>query len=127
MTIKKIIERVDRSKPNAFSEEDKLRWVSELDGLLGLEVMLMDIVEVQQLAYSYPEDLDTVPLVKFPHDGIYDHWLYAKIDYENGEYDKYYNSMEQYNALRESFVNWFVSTYEPAQGYGRERMTDGIS
>lgn len=39
--------------------------------------------------------------------------------FDNGEYNKYQNSMEQFNAHYGNFVRWFASTYEPAQGYVR--------
>ena len=118
--INKIIEVVDRNKPNAFTQEDKLQWIAELDGQLALEVFLMDTVEAAGFQYTFPEGLEYEPLVKFPHDGIYDAWLEAKIDYNNGEYEKYQNSMEMFNARRAAFVRWFASTYEPAQGYRKE-------
>ncbi len=117
--IEEIIERVDRVKPNAFTHEEKLRWIAELDGRIAADIMLMDIVETRLMQYQYPEGLRCEPLVQFPHDGIYDSWLEAKIDYQNGEYDKYANSMEMFNAGWDSFVIWFARTYAPAQGYRR--------
>lgn len=119
VTISEIIERVDDTKPNAFTAKTKMAWIGELDGKIAADVMMMNIVEVRQLEYSYPEDLTSQPLVDFPHDSIYDLWLGAKIDFENGEYTKYQNSMEQFNAHYGNFVRWFASTYEPAQGYIR--------
>ena len=119
MTIRQIIERVDRMKPNGFDTLDKLRWISELDGHLALEVCMMDIQQVQEFAYT-EECLDHEPLAQFPHDGMYEHWLGAKIDYANGEYDKYQNGMEHYNACFEVFRCWFLNTYDPVQGYEKE-------
>lgn len=117
--IQKIIEQVDENKPNAFSKQTKVEWLAELDGRLATDVFLMDILETQLLHYQFPDDLESETLVKFPHDGMYAHWLEAKIDYANGEYDKYQNSMEMFNAAHGSFVRWFASTYEPSQGYGK--------
>jgi len=119
MKIREIIERVDRQKPNAFSAEDKVRWISELDGRLGLEVCMMDIAQVQQLRYGM-DCLEHEPLLQFPHDAMYDHWMFAMIDYANGEYDKYQNAMECYNAHYDSFKHWFLNTYDPVRGYGKE-------
>lgn len=116
-TIHEIIERVDENKPNAFSQKTKMSWIAELDGKIAADVFLMNIVEVRQLQYRHPDDLESEPLVTFPHDSIYELWLGARIDYENGEYNKYQNSMEQFNAHYGNFVRWFASTYEPAQGY----------
>lgn len=116
-TIQEIIARVDERKPNAFSTERKVEWIAELDGRIALDVMLMDIAEAQQFRYLAPAALNYTPLAHFPHDSLYDAWLEAMIDYSNGEYNKYQNSMELYNARYSDFVRWFVRTYEPSQGY----------
>ncbi len=117
-TIRQIIARVDDVKINAFNEETKTAWIAELDGKIALDVMLMSIEDAQRLQYAYPTDLESEPMVKFPHDSLYDLWLGAKIDFANGEYNKYQNSMEMFNAHYGNYVRWFAQFYEPAQGYG---------
>ena len=117
--IKDIIARVDENVPNAFSKEQKMAWISELDGKIGLDVMLMNIVEVEHLQYKSPEDMERQPLLRFPHEGLYDLYLTAQIDFANRETDKYQNSITMYNAAYDNFVRWFVRTYDPAQGYRR--------
>lgn len=126
MTIREIIEQVDENKPNAFTQKKKLEWIGELDGKIALNVMLMDILEAQRFRYVYPEGLEVKPLVEFPHDTLYELWLGAKIDFANGEYNKYQNSMELFNACYGDFVRWFASTYEPAQGYERREVHETI-
>lgn len=118
--IREIIDRVDDTKPNAFQAATKMAWIAELDGKIALDVMMMDIAEVRQMHYIYPDDLENEPLVSFPHDSIYEQWLGAKIDYANGEYNKYENSKEQFNASYGNFVRWFATMYEPSQGYAWE-------
>lgn len=118
--IRDIIQLVDELKPNAFSEEAKLKWIAELDGKVAANVMLLSIGDIRQMDYSYPEAMEHETLVEFPHDSMYQHWLEAKIDYANGEYNKYQNSMEQFNAHYGDFVRWFVRLYDPAQGYMKE-------
>ena len=115
-TIKKIIQRIDRKISNAFDEATKMEWIAALDGKIALNVMLMAQEELEQFDYSYPEDLNKTPLVKFPFDDLYDRWVAAQIDAHNEEWDRYANSMEYYNAYYEEFVNWFLSTYRPGQG-----------
>ena len=34
MTIREAIDRTDSLKPNQYSQADKLRWLSEMDGLI---------------------------------------------------------------------------------------------
>ncbi len=120
MKIAKVIEMVDALRPNTFDEEQKVRWLAELDGTIGAEVMLMGHAQLQYLNYQYPDDMETMLLVQFPYDKMYEAWLTAKIDYANGEYDKYQNSMQMFNAAYEDFVCWFANRYEPAQGYPGE-------
>ena len=118
--IREIIERVDDIKPNAFTEKTKLAWIGELEGLITADVMLMATPDICQMECKYPDALDRELLVGFPHDGIYEQYLCAKIDFANGEYSKYQNSMEMFNANYENFVNWFIRTYSPGQGYREE-------
>lgn len=114
-TIKDIIRRVDDTRPNAFSDETKLRWLCELDGRIAANVFLMGIEEIRQLEYKGEEGLDKEPLISFPHDGIYDLWLAAQIDAANGEYNRYQNTMQLYNESYGDFVRWFAAVYAPAQ------------
>ena len=116
-TIQEIIERVDDTKINAFTQKTKLAWIGELDGKIAADVMLMSIDEIRMLEYKYPDSLEAEPLVGYPHQDVYVYWLEAKIDYANGEYNKYQNSMEMYNQHYGNFVRWFASTYEPVRGY----------
>ena len=116
-TFAEIIERVDRNKPNAFEKLEKLRWLTELEGKIAAEVMLMSPAGVRNLPREKAALL-CEPLVSFPYEDIYDRWLEAKIDYHNGEFGAYQNAMEAYNAAYNGFVNWFLNTYDPVQGYG---------
>lgn len=118
--IQDIIRQVDDVKHNAFSTEMKLAWLAELDGKIATDVMLMSIEDAGQFRYAYPQDMTSETLVGFPHDDIYNLWLCAKIDFAHGEYDRYQNTMEMFNASFNNFVCWFASTYDPAQGYRKE-------
>lgn len=125
MKIIEIIERVDETRPNAFSEKVKLQWLSELEGKIAADVMMMGIQEIRTLEYKHPDSLETEPLVSYPHQDMYAYWLEAKIDYANGEYSKYQNSMEMFNQHYVNFVRWFASTYNPANGYPEKAWVNG--
>lgn len=114
--LKEIIQRVDSLKPNGFEPNVKLRWISQLDGKIAADIMLMDISELQQFNYRYPEDLEAQPLARFPHDDVYEYWLEAQIDAANGEYNRYQNSMALFNESYANFLRWFANKYEPSQG-----------
>ena len=63
-------------------------------------------------------------LAEPPHHKLYPEYIIARIDYANGEYDKYQNTMAMFNAFWGEFSRWFARTYRPADrknfaGWGR--------
>lgn len=111
MTPNKVIEIIDRLKPNSYSEEDKLRWINELDGMVQRLVFQTDKIT----QYAYPEDMDKELLIPAPFDDVYALFLEAKIDYHNREYANYNNSAMMFEAQ--------FSEYKKA--YIREHMARG--
>lgn len=111
MTLREVIVLVDDQKPNAFSTLQKVKWLEQLDGHIAAEDLLMNPAELQGISYSEGE-LDTELLVKKPYDDIYPLWLAAQIDFANGEYEKYQNSMALYNAQYGQFAVWFADHFE---------------
>ena len=112
MRIAEVLRLADSVKPNAFSEEAQLSWLNEAEGLVQTEVMLLATDEV--IVYRWPEDAETELLVKPPHDKLYTAYLYAMIDFANGEYNKYQNTMQVFNSFFSEFMRWFALNYHPA-------------
>lgn len=104
MTPNKAIEIVDRLKSNIYSEEDKLRWISELDGMVQRLVFQNDEVE----SYSYPEDMDRELLIPAPFEDLYSLYLESKIDYYNREYGNYNNSAIVFEARYSDYKKDYI-------------------
>ena len=122
MTIQEAINRADGIKPNAFTTAEKVAWINALEGSIAAEVFMMSPAELQHFNYD-ADDLEKVLLVDPPYDDLYVLWLEAVIDEKNGEYDKYRNTREVYEARRREFCCWFLQNWDPAQGYiGEERL-----
>jgi len=122
MTIQEAINRADGVKPNAFTTAEKVAWISALEGSIAAEVFMMSPAELQHFNYD-ADDLTKVLLVDPPYDDLYVLWLEAVIDEKNGEYDKYRNTREVYEARRREFCCWFFQNWDPACGYiGEERL-----
>lgn len=117
MKIKEVIEIVDRVKPNAFESADKIRWLNEVEGAVQTEVLMLAPAEI--VVYG-AEDTERELLVDPPFDKIYEAYLKARIDFENGEYDRYRNTCAMYNSFMEDFTRWFADTYRPADRWGLE-------
>jgi hypothetical protein len=59
-------------------------------------------------------------LVGAAHHKIYYTYLMAMIDFANGEYDKYQNTMTLFNSFFQNFAAWYRETYHPADGEAEE-------
>lgn len=137
MTPNKAIEIVDGLKPNSYSEEDKLRWINELDSIVKRLVYQWDekykaemkaqyekekITEEEYKAfldslkdYSYPDDMDTELLIPSPFDDCYTLFLEAKIDYYNREYANYNNSAMMFDSQYSEYKKAYIREH-PARG-----------
>lgn len=115
MTLMDAIYRIDNLKPNSYSQEEKIKWLSALDGTIKAEII--DTHEgVEGVAFNgYNENtvLTTEMLVPHPYDELYIRWLETQIDYHNGEYGKYNNSMAMYNSAYNSFANYYNRNHMP--------------
>ena len=115
MTIIEAINRVETIKPNSYGQTEKIRWLSDLDGIIKTEIF--DTHEGgENISYSgYTEDtaLDTLLLVPEHYDDIYIHYLEMRIDYANNEYGKYNNSMMMYNTAYAAFEKYYNRNHMP--------------
>ena len=115
MTIMEAIYRADAQKPNVYSQEEKIRWLSALDGVVKKEII--DTHEggedVAFSGYNNLADLNTVLLIPAPYDEVYIHWLEMHVDYANAEFGKYNNSMAMYNTAYANFEKYYNRTHRP--------------
>lgn len=115
MTILEAVNRVDTTKPNSYTQVEKVDWLSALDGIIKHQII--DTHEGGEgkvfKGYNADTSLDTVLLVPAPYDDIYIRWLEARIDYANGENDKYNNSLTAYNDTYDLYANYYNRTHMP--------------
>lgn len=115
MTIMEALYRIDGLKPNTYSQPEKIKWLSSLDGIIKSEIIDTheDGYADEFKGYDENADLTTVLLVPAPYDDIYLRWLETQIDYANGEYGKYNNSIAMYNTAYTAFANYYNRTHMP--------------
>ena len=63
--------------------------------------------------YDSNTDMNTELLIPAPFDEAYLRWLEAQIDYANGEYSKYNNSIERFNTSWNGYKNHYNRTHMP--------------
>lgn len=115
MTILEAINRVDSTKPNSYTQLEKVDWLSTLDGVIKTNII--DTHEggedVVFEGYNADTSLDTELLVPAPYDDIYIRWLEARVDYANGEVKKYNNSLTAYNDAYDLYANYYNRKHMP--------------
>ena len=134
MTPNKAIEIIDRLKPNSYSEEDKLRWINELDGIVKRLVFQWDEKYLKEVEtryksekiteaeykeiidktkpYVYPEDMDKELLIPAPFDECYTLFLETKIDYHNREYGNYNNSAMMFETRFSEYKKAYIREHQ---------------
>ena len=122
MRIDKLLKIVRTLKPTPFENDILLMWVNEVEGMVQTEVLLRSTADLT----PYELDVQGEPtaaelIVPYPFDRLYLQYLLAQIDYANGEYAKYQNSMQMFNACYTDYVHHVAETIAPADGRA-ERM-----
>lgn len=126
MTILEAITQLRSVKPNQYDDTLLVKWLSNLDGLIYNEIIkwheqketehskLSGNIELdgnteneKNTQYDVMKDMDTELLVKSPYDDVYINYLSAQVDFHNGEYARYNNSMVMYNMLLSAFADWY--------------------
>lgn len=115
MFISDAISLVDKLKPNQYSTDLKIGWLSKLDGQIFREIYSThEGCPVEGFSGYTGEDQDEPLLVPFPYDeDIYNYFLQAQIDKENGETAKYNQSITLYNNAYHAFQAWYNRTHRP--------------
>ena len=114
MKIIEAINRIDSLKRNTYDKSYKVAWLSTLDALVKGVIDAHEGGEnVTFNGYDDSTDLNTELLAPAPYDEIYLRWMEAQIDYNNGEYDKYNNSVEMWNTAFEDYKNYYNRTHMP--------------
>ena len=115
MTIAEAISKVDTLKPNTYTQEDKVGWLSSLDARVKTQIIDAHECDTPVLFYGYDSLLDqeTELLVHTPYDEMYLRWLEAQIDYHNGEDDRYNNAIVLFNNAYDGYKKHYTRTHMP--------------
>lgn len=113
MLISEAIEMVDRLKPNAYSREEKVKWLSDIDMQIYEEMIKTHISDyIEFNGYNWETDInETELLAPNPYDELYVHGLKRQIDLNNEEYVKYNNDSLLFNSVYTNFYDWYNRQY----------------
>lgn len=115
MTIIEAINRIDTLKPNSYTQQEKIKWLSTLDGIIKNEIIDTHKGGENISFNGYNENtlLTTELLVPAPYDEVYLYWLESKIDYYTGETQKYNNSISMFNTAYSNYEKIYTRDHMP--------------
>ena len=108
-----VIAKADEFKPNTWSEEDKLKWLGELEQTIYQDIVLTHD-NPHNIEYNRT-DRDSILIAPDRFSDMYIMWLLAKIDFNNGDITRYNNDNIVFNQQYVEFQNWWNRTYMPIQ------------
>lgn len=107
-----IIERLDLLEPNDYAPEQKLRWLSTLDGKIYREVIRTHEGGNAWCGPYLRGDEELIVGLPYGED-IYYHYLQAMIAAENSETQRYNKRMTMFNAAYQGWTNWYNMSHMP--------------
>lgn len=105
MTIRELLEKINKEKPNSFTEADLIAFVNEVEAEVA-EQFGED--EVPAYSYEHDDELDKELLAPAPYDRLYVSYVKMQIDYAQEEYDSFANNQAQHVHDFQDFTDWVV-------------------
>lgn len=113
MKIAEIISRVNNLTPNHYSDDMKISWLSNLDGQIFLELIVNFQPECCRV-YTPHTGLEDELIIPFPYsEEVYVNFLQAMINKENGETERYNQSIAAYSAAYDKYQSWYIRNHRP--------------
>lgn len=123
MKIIEAINQIDSLKPNTYSTEQKILWLSNLESMV--KRLVIDTHEggehVTFTGFTGDTDTSTTLLMPAPYDVAYLYWLEAKIHYANEDIDMYNSAVIMFDSTFSKYKADYTRNHA-AKGTGRFRF-----
>ena len=120
MTIFQACTQVDALKPNAYSQRQKIQWLSRLEAMVK-RLVIDEYVGGENIPFEeFKENVDTGKelYMPAPFDAAYLYWLEAQIHYANEDIDQYNGAMMLFNSVFNEYKAYYKRNHV-AKGTGR--------
>lgn len=119
MTATVLFERLRKLKPVPAEIDDTilLDWLNQVEGQILHEIFLLALSEITPYTTTPTEAL----AAPYPYDGIYMRWMEAQVDFANGEYERYTNTMQRYNTAWNDLARHIAKCIRPVYGRAVEQ------
>lgn len=119
MKVKDVLNYVTETRHDQYGEDIKMDWLNKVEAQVYLDILSRARGYQGELPYyKWDEDADTELLVPHPYDELYVHYIEAMIDYTNGEFARYNNSLAVFEDSWNDFAAYYRRTHFPKQPWG---------
>lgn len=115
MKLIEAITRIDELKHNTIDKTMKLSWLAALDGMVKQQIIDTHAGGEGITFTPYTEETpdDTQLLIPAPYEELYLWWLGAQIDYHNGDFTRYNNSIAMFNTAMDVYAELYNRCHMP--------------
>lgn len=115
MTIDQAITAIDGLKYNTYTREEKLLWLSEMEGRIHRELMETHDDGPEEPFQPFTPDTPgaTELAAPWPYDKLYIHQLEMMMDYHNGEMERYNNAARMLSAVYSAYSRFYNRHHLP--------------
>lgn len=115
MKVREALDGINERKPNEFTEEKKLEWLSLLDGRIDREILCTHCgaPDKEFERYRLDTDMDAELLADDIYRDMYFYFLECRMDYERGEMERYNNSDAMFEQRYMDFAADYNRTHLP--------------
>jgi hypothetical protein len=114
MKLADVIAKVNNLRPSEYDKEQMTEWINEIEFQVVTQVINMakdENISFEPLEYNNDADRDL--LIPDAFASVYTSYLIGKIDYMNGESDRYAMDLTDYEAKWQDFAAWYRRTHMP--------------
>lgn len=105
MTIRDLLNKISKEKPNSFSEADLISFVNEVEAEVAEQ---LHEFEAPVYTFEHDDELDRILLAPAPYDRLYISYVKMQMDFANEEWDSYANDQAQHVQDFRDFTDWVV-------------------
>lgn len=113
MTIREVVEKTDRLRPNCLTTDEKKKWIKDFENRIYNEIYSVHKCDIPFTEIESATD-DTKLFVTSPYDEMYVFYLCSMVDFANAEYERYNNDMAMLEGVYGDYEKYFNNTYECA-------------
>ena len=114
MTLNEATQRLDAQKHNTCTWQQKVQWISELDGLTKKLLFGQDFP-----GYGENTSGATVLQIPAPFSEAYLYYMESKIDYQNGEFTRFNNAYAMFRATWQRYADSVIREGKQLQTPGK--------